>query len=281
MISTAQMEKCLAKEDLDRLHARHRQFWPLFTLADAFKVRVGRNAGASFNDFLAENGIVPSETYASPRRTAIVLWHATLREHLNRILRHGLFSNHGIYFGGPTIGAPFSYAANVPQHARDEDLALLCCIVDSNEYQDGRDYQVGKGCFTFRSRVRPEAIYLGMTAEEVRVVGPSASEPIPVTRGEFIRRGKTWHTPQRTPVRFDADRSFGTPREWVECYVAKLFEGAETVSLFEIISGIYCTAGPKEAIPLELATDVLCRECTMLPGKQKQLYALLRHDHRQ
>ena len=60
MIPRKDIERRLEKEGIYDLLRRSTNQWSKFNLAEAYRLRLLRSEGASFNDFLADNGVRPS-----------------------------------------------------------------------------------------------------------------------------------------------------------------------------------------------------------------------------
>ena len=263
MLDPKKIWKRIKQEEVDEIFLRNRGGWSRFELVTAFKWRLMRDAGASYNDFMAEIGLPESARYAETEGHNIVLWHATYARHIDNILEHGFFHHGGAFFAPPTFGLPFGLAAAIAHDDKKDpqDLVVFACLFDLEGIREGEHYEARRQEYRFFARVSPESVIAVLNREGVEVIGETVRSGGEVTPVDFVHRGKGWTIASRNPYHFGEGRFFSTPEEWLDCYLDYLFARHDGLTILEIVNGVYMNLSPMEALPFEQVIETICRRC--------------------
>ena len=270
MVDRNFIERRFQMEGINDLLRKNKDHWSKLNLVEAYRLRLRRSKHASFNDFLVENGIYPSALYAARRIDCLVLWHASQQRHIDNILKYGLFHHEGVFFAPPTFGLPFHLADGIPvkDKKKQDRLVVFACLFDTTQFQEGRDFFPRSHEYRFASRVSPDAIFAVITSDSVECVGETINDANQVSPMEFIRRGKDWVVPTQNPCHFGGGGFFTTPKEWLDLYLDFILRRNDTITLLELVNGIYMNISPMTALTVDDIIRQICINC-LTSGKNQ------------
>jgi hypothetical protein len=250
-------------DDIAQLLKRNRHHWSWFELVEAYRERVLRQPEADFNELLEEFGLPGSEQYAAAHGHRLVVWHATRRRHVDKILAHGLFHHAGVFFAPPSFGLPFKLAGGIPRREKSvpDQLAVLTCVFDTHEYPPGRAFERRASEIRFKLRITADAVYAVVTDEEVRCVGPRVVSHDTPVRGVFVRQAREWCLEARNPCYFGPGLQFRTAPEWLDCMLTYLFRRHRELSLYEVLCLVGLNYEPRRALSDAEILAAAARRC--------------------
>lgn len=233
---------------------RERAGWDATLSCLAYGMRMDIERGTpDLNEWAARHGVPASGRYEELGRNALVLWHGTSRERVERIAVHGLFHKKGLWTERHP-GVPHSFCRSRSERFGTEG-AVACLVLDSSELVEGRDFEadVKDNVVRFQHGLPPEVVEYVLVHEEIRFTGQGrARRPAPWPGARFRKREGRWAPVRKSPVAYSKEHSetaaYSTPREFACISIERLLEDLGEVTPLEIFSTVYAAVDPRDAI---------------------------------